>query len=75
MTYGEFANALARLGWSVRHVLHMTGRDGNSGSNWLRAGAPPAAVAEWIQRRVDAHDAMMRDDPPPGKTNKRKDVT
>lgn len=66
MTPADLHTTLRTLGWTIRGLARMLGRSEGTVGNWTRAGySVPADVAAWLQRRVDAHTAMMRDDPPP----------
>lgn len=57
---------LRTLGWTIRGLARVLGRPEGTVSNWTRPGYKvPADVAAWLARRVAAHEAMMRDDPPP----------
>ena len=67
MTPTTFRQTLATLGWSIRGLARLLGRSEGMVGNWTRPGySVPPPVAAWLQRRVEAHQRMMRDDPPPG---------
>ena len=67
MTPTTFRQTLATLGWTIRGLARVLGRSEGTVTNWTRPGySVPADVAAWLQRRVEAHQCMMRDDPPPG---------
>lgn len=67
MTPATFRATLATLGWTIRGLARVLGRSEGTVTNWTRPGySVPPPVAAWLQRRVQAHQRMMRDDPPPG---------
>lgn len=66
MTPTEYAAALEALGWSRPELARQLGQPIDRVRNWgTRNYRVPNAVAEWLRRRVAAHQAMLRDDPPP----------
>jgi hypothetical protein len=66
MTPTTFRAHLDALGWSIRGFAGILGRPQRTVHSWLDRNAIPDDVAAWLQRRADAHEAAMRDDPPPG---------
>lgn len=66
MTPTTFRETLAALGWTTRGLARLLGRPQRTVQSWLDRAAIPDDVAAWLQRRADAHEAAMRDDPPPG---------
>lgn len=66
MTPTDFRSALATLGWTIRGLARVLGRPEGTVTNWTKPNySVPDDVAEWLQRRVEAHKRAMRDDPPP----------
>ncbi len=67
MTPSDIRSTLATLGWSSNHLARLLGKARTTPWNWIAGrSAVPADIAAWLQRRVEAHQRMMRDDPPPG---------
>ncbi len=67
MTRAEFVATLETLGWTTGSLARLLGCSHDRVRNWTRATyRVPQPVAAWLQRRVEAHQRMMRDDPPPG---------
>jgi hypothetical protein len=69
MTPAAFSAALALLRWGVGDLAALLGVHRDRVRNWARTDRRyevPPDVAAWLQRRVAAHEAMMRADPPPG---------
>jgi hypothetical protein len=67
MTPAALKATLATLGWTIRGLARLLGRPEGTVGNWTREGySVPDDVAEWLERRVAAHTAMLRNDPPPG---------
>ena len=66
MNRADLSAALATLGWTIRGLARILGRPEGTVTNWTRDrySVPPDVVA-WLQRRVAAHQVMLRDDPPP----------
>ena len=62
MTPAAFRAALATLGWTLRGLARVLGRNPDTVRNWVRPGyRVPDDVAAWLNRRLAAHKA----DPPP----------
>lgn len=67
MTPTAFRATLKTLGWTIRGLARILVRPEGTVTNWTKRGySVPPEVAAWLQRRVEAHQRMMRDDPPPG---------
>lgn len=66
MTPATYLATLARLGWTAAGLARQLGRSPNTVGNWTRPGyRVPDDVAAWLERRLAAHERLMRDDPPP----------
>ena len=66
MTPADYLATLARLGWTPAGLARQLGRSPNTVANWTRPDyRVPDDVAAWLERRLDAHERLMRDDPPP----------
>ena len=66
MTPATFRQTLEALGWTTGGLARFLGCSHDRVRNWLRpAYRVPPDVAAWLQRRVAAHERMMRADPPP----------
>lgn len=65
MTPTTFRAHLDTLGWSIRGLAATLGRPQRTVQSWIERDAIPADLAAWVQRRADAHERAMRDDPPP----------
>ncbi len=68
MTPTTLKAALRTLGWTTVTLARLLGCSGDRVRNWIRSDARhrvPADVAAWLERRLDAHERWMRDDPPP----------